>query len=221
MNRGARRATANGPHPARWLTLPLQAGRVAGPVRSGTGRSGARRAGTAGRVVVVPPGEVPYGAEVLGMVVLLAEDSVGPAPVPSGGQTGPRGLVLTGRAAPNAGPGPVALPEAGEPDDDVEVEVYVARDGLVIDRPGRAVRAGADVVDLTRREFDLLDHVCTRPGRVLTRDQLLAAVWGSGRPTGAGPRTVDVHVARVRRKLGPPHADALETVRGVGYRWVP
>ena len=67
---------------------------------------------------------------------------------------------------------------------------------------------------LTPTEFDLLAHLLGRPGRVFTREELLASVWGYASP--AGTRTVDVHVAQVRAKLGPA-ANLIRTVRGVGY----
>jgi len=80
-----------------------------------------------------------------------------------------------------------------------------------VDVTRRRVRAHDDEVHLTPTEFDLLAHLLRTPGRVWTRDELLAAVWGYG---GSG-RTVDVHVAQLRAKLGP---DApLRTVLGVGY----
>jgi DNA-binding response OmpR family regulator len=81
------------------------------------------------------------------------------------------------------------------------------------------VSADGEVLDLTRREFDLLAQLSTRPGRVLTRAQLLTAVWEPADARHAGPRTVDVHVARLRRKLGAQHGAPLSTLRGVGYRW--
>jgi DNA-binding response OmpR family regulator len=91
--------------------------------------------------------------------------------------------------------------------------------GLLLDLEGRLVSADGEALDLTRREFDLLAHLSTRPGRVLTRAQLLTAVWGLADARHAGPRTVDVHVARLRRKLGVRHGAPLSTLRGVGYRW--
>jgi DNA-binding response OmpR family regulator len=68
-------------------------------------------------------------------------------------------------------------------------------------------------IALTTTEFDLLAHLLRNPGRVLSREQLLSAVWGYG--AVAGTRTVDVHVAQVRAKLGA--ASPIRTVRGVGY----
>jgi DNA-binding response OmpR family regulator len=67
-------------------------------------------------------------------------------------------------------------------------------------------------VELTATEFELLAYLMARPGRVVTRDQLLSAVWGYA--AAGGTRTVDVHVAQVRAKLGD--ASPIRTVRGVG-----
>ncbi|MBU2666470.1 response regulator transcription factor [Actinoplanes bogorensis] len=67
---------------------------------------------------------------------------------------------------------------------------------------------------LTPTEFDLLQHLLARPGRVFTREELLSGVWGYA--PAAGTRTVDVHVAQVRAKLGDAAA-LIRTVRGVGY----
>ncbi|TAK71140.1 MAG: response regulator transcription factor [Actinomycetota bacterium] len=68
-------------------------------------------------------------------------------------------------------------------------------------------------ITLTATEFDLLAHLMARPGRVLSREQLLSEVWGYS--SVVGTRTVDVHVAQVRGKLG--EASPIRTVRGVGY----
>lgn len=77
----------------------------------------------------------------------------------------------------------------------------------------RRVWAGDREVSLTSTEFDLLVQLVRNPGRVFTREQLLSAVWGYA--AAAGTRTVDVHVAQLRAKLGP--ASPIRTVRGVGY----
>jgi DNA-binding response OmpR family regulator len=68
-------------------------------------------------------------------------------------------------------------------------------------------------------EFDLLAHLVETPHRVHTRGQLLDTLWQSS--WDGGTRTVDVHVHRLRSKLGSPWAGSLVTVRGVGYCWVP
>lgn len=83
-----------------------------------------------------------------------------------------------------------------------------------LDPTRREVTVGAEPVALTSTEFDLLAHLMNRPGRVFTRDELLASVWGYA--AHVGTRTVDVHVAQVRGKLGAA-AGLIRTVRGVGY----
>jgi two-component system, OmpR family, response regulator len=81
--------------------------------------------------------------------------------------------------------------------------------------PGRRqVTVSGTLLSLTPTEFDLLGHLLGRPGRVFTREELLASVWGYA--SHAGTRTVDVHVAQVRAKLGAA-ANLIRTVRGVGY----
>lgn len=81
--------------------------------------------------------------------------------------------------------------------------------------PGRRTVTVAGVpVQLTSTEFDLLAHLMNRPGRVFTREELLASVWGYA--SHSGTRTVDVHVAQVRAKLGTG-AEVIRTHRGVGY----
>jgi DNA-binding response OmpR family regulator len=86
--------------------------------------------------------------------------------------------------------------------------------GVTLDPGRREVTVAGAPVALTSTEFDLLAHLMGRPGRVFTREELLASVWGYA--ALAGTRTVDVHVAQVRGKLGPAAA-VIRTVRGVGY----
>jgi len=81
-----------------------------------------------------------------------------------------------------------------------------------LDAGSRRVRREGELVHLTPTEFDLLHYLATRPGRVATREELLAQVWGYDVPSGA--RTVDSHIRSIRRKLG---ADLVRTVHGVGY----
>jgi len=85
---------------------------------------------------------------------------------------------------------------------------------IALDVERRSVRAGDSPVTLTPTEFDLLAHLMSRPGRVYSREELLASVWGYA--AHAGTRTVDVHVAQVRAKLGG-YGGLIRTVRGVGY----
>jgi DNA-binding response OmpR family regulator len=75
------------------------------------------------------------------------------------------------------------------------------------------------VLDLTFKEFELLKFLAQHPGRVFTRAHLLQEVWGYD--YFGGTRTVDVHVRRLRAKLGPEHEALIGTVRNVGYRFVP
>ena len=82
-----------------------------------------------------------------------------------------------------------------------------------MDTTRRRVWVGDEPVDLTATEFDLLAHLVSEPGRVFSRDQLLAEVWGYASVVGS--RTVDVHVAQLRAKLGDD--SPIRTVRGVGY----
>jgi DNA-binding response OmpR family regulator len=88
--------------------------------------------------------------------------------------------------------------------------------GVVIDVAGRTIGVDGHGVPITSREFDLLQHLASHPGRVFTRDQLLESVWGY-EFTGDG-RTVDTHVKTVREHLGP-YRRYLATVWGVGYKF--
>jgi DNA-binding response OmpR family regulator len=72
-------------------------------------------------------------------------------------------------------------------------------------------------LDLTYMEYELLKFLATHPGKVFTREMLLSRVWGYEYYGGA--RTVDVHVRRLRAKLGEEHANLIQTVRSVGYRF--
>ena len=74
-------------------------------------------------------------------------------------------------------------------------------------------------LDLTFKEFELLKFLAQHPGRVFTRQVLLQEVWGYD--YFGGTRTVDVHVRRLRAKLGAEHEALIGTVRNVGYRFVP
>jgi len=90
----------------------------------------------------------------------------------------------------------------------------VLRSGaLSLDLRTRRASRGERTVELTAREFALLETLLRHPGQVLTREQLLSHVWGYDFDPGSN--VVDVYVRYLRRKLGP---DAVETVRGMGYR---
>ncbi len=105
---------------------------------------------------------------------------------------------------------------ARDPDDS---EAHVIRSGeVVVDDATYTARLGGRPLDLTFKEFELLKYLVQHPGRVFTRQQLLQEVWGYD--YFGGTRTVDVHVRRLRAKLGPENEILIGTVRNVGYRFV-
>ncbi len=93
----------------------------------------------------------------------------------------------------------------------------IAIDGMTLNLATYQVEVGGEPLDLTYLEYALLAFLATHPGRTYSRDALLRRVWGFD--YYGGSRTVDVHVRRVRAKLGPELACRLQTVRGVGYLW--
>jgi DNA-binding response OmpR family regulator len=89
---------------------------------------------------------------------------------------------------------------------------------LTIDPDTYAAKLKGRPLDLTYKEFELLKFLAQHPGRVFTRDQLLREVWGYD--YFGGTRTVDVHVRRLRAKLGAEYESMIGTVRQVGYKFV-
>jgi len=126
----------------------------------------------------------------------------------------------------------ILLPTAGPAEVDARMRLLAARhpaadeaDGgmltvgeLVIDEETYVARVRGRPLDLTYKEFELLKYLCQHPGRVFSRAQLLQEVWGYD--FFGGTRTVDVHVRRLRAKLGPDHESLIGTVRNVGYKAV-
>ncbi|TVL89919.1 winged helix-turn-helix domain-containing protein [Streptomyces sp. SAJ15] len=157
------------------------------------------------RLRAVAPDEVPPVAELLhsGATWLPAPPSA--LPVLPGQPPMVGYLVLVPAERPAE---PAADPAAAHGDELVR-----------IDPEQRTARLEGRLLDLTYLEFELLAHLVTHPHRVHTRDQLVTTVWGYGH-VGDG-RTVDVHVARLRRKLGAEHRGTIVTVRRVGYKYVP
>jgi two-component system alkaline phosphatase synthesis response regulator PhoP len=98
----------------------------------------------------------------------------------------------------------------------VQAEADININGLIINREQRRAVAGDRALDLTPKEFDLLLLMVTNLERVYTRDQLLDLVWGM--EYMGGTRTVDIHIQRVRKKLGSEYQDILQTVHGIGYK---
>ncbi|MFE3517256.1 winged helix-turn-helix domain-containing protein [Streptomyces sp. NPDC059166] len=123
--------------------------------------------------------------------------------VPADQRSGPAGPAASAQR-PGAEAGPAGAPAAGP---------------VHIDSTRRTAAVDGVTLDLTYLEFELLAHLVAHPHRVHTRDQLVTTVWGYGH-VGDG-RTVDVHVARLRRKLGPEHRRSIQTVRRVGYKYTP
>ena len=95
-------------------------------------------------------------------------------------------------------------------------QAQIEHDRLRIDRERHRCFVDDVEIDLTAKEFELLHCLMSRPGRVMSRDQLLDTVWGSDISVTA--RTIDTHMKRLREKLGAC-GGLIETVRGVGYRF--
>jgi len=127
----------------------------------------------------------------------------------------------------------ILLPTAGPAEVDARLRLLVARRAtessvgrgsalvlgeLVIDETTYTARLRGRPLDLTYKEFELLKYLAQHAGRVFTRAQLLQEVWGYD--FFGGTRTVDVHVRRLRAKLGPEHEQLIGTVRNVGYKFV-
>ena len=143
-------------------------------------------------------------------------------------------LVLTegGLPAVNAdwGVADVVLTEAGPAEVDARIRLALDRhssesastkiqaSGVTIDEASYSAKVHGRPLDLTFKEFELLRFLATHPSRVFTREQLLSEVWGYD--YFGGTRTVDVHVRRLRAKLGPEHEQLIGTVRNVGYKFV-
>lgn len=89
---------------------------------------------------------------------------------------------------------------------------------LIIDENAYSAKLRGKVLDLTFKEFELLKYLAQHPGRVFSRAQLLQEVWGYD--YFGGTRTVDVHIRRLRAKLGAENESLIGTVRNVGYRFV-
>jgi hypothetical protein len=144
-------------------------------------------------------------------------------PVPDFLPPGATWLPAPGHVMPNAaGQPPMVGYLVLVPADKAPAPVAVAADPGIpvrIDSERRIAQVHGRPLDLTYLEFELLSHLVAHPHRVHTRDQLVTTVWGYGH-VGDG-RTVDVHIARLRRKLGPEHRSSIVTVRRVGYKYAP
>ncbi|MEU6082896.1 winged helix-turn-helix domain-containing protein [Streptomyces sp. NPDC047108] len=161
-----------------------------------------------GYLVLVPADEPVAG---LTVAPASAAPSAGAAPAPVA-----PGSVAPAPVAPGSvGPGTVSSGTVGP------LGAAVGEDSgpLRIDEERRTVHVDGRPLDLTYLEFELLAHLVAHPQRVHSRDHLVTTVWGYGH-VGDG-RTVDVHIARLRRKLGAAYRESIVTVRRVGYKYVP
>jgi DNA-binding response OmpR family regulator len=102
-------------------------------------------------------------------------------------------------------------------EDDPEAHV-IRSGGVTVDETTYTAKLNGRTLDLTFKEFELLKYLAQHPGRVFSRQQLLQEVWGYD--YFGGTRTVDVHIRRLRAKLGAEHETLIGTVRNVGYRFV-
>ncbi|MDO3411833.1 response regulator transcription factor [Saccharibacillus sp. CPCC 101409] len=117
--------------------------------------------------------------------------------------------------------GAPAAGEASEGSDKSEADGEEAGDRIELGQlririSHRTAELGGQELELTPKEFDLLTLLVSRPARVFTRDELLDRVWSMD--YAGGTRTVDIHVQRLRKKLGDEHQTLLQTVYGVGYK---
>jgi two-component system alkaline phosphatase synthesis response regulator PhoP len=88
--------------------------------------------------------------------------------------------------------------------------------GIVIDKDRYIVIKDGTQLNLPKKEFELLALLCSAPGRVFTRENILTSVWGND--VIVGDRTIDVHIRKLREKLGDEN---FKTVKGVGYKFEP
>ena len=128
----------------------------------------------------------------------------------------------------------VILDTAGPAEVDARIRIVIGKDAIeqlaknpslkeirsgevVIDEDSYTDKIKGRTLDLTFKEFELLKYLAQHPGRVFSRSQLLQEIWGYD--YFGGTRTVDVHIRRLRSKLGPEFESVIDTVRNVGYRF--
>ena len=128
----------------------------------------------------------------------------------------------------------VILDTAGPAELDARVRIVIGKDAIaaleknpslkeirsgevVIDEDSYTAKIKGRSLDLTFKEFELFKYLAQHPGRVFSRSQLLQEIWGYD--YFGGTRTVDVHIRRLRSKLGPEFESIIDTVRNVGYRF--
>ncbi len=106
-----------------------------------------------------------------------------------------------------------ALLRRQRPETDEHEQVVKIAD-LIIDRQKVSVMKGAELLELPKKEFELLWLLVSRPGKVFTREEIYTKIWGSD--VIVGDRTIDVHIRKLREKIGP---DNIKTLKGIGYKF--
>ncbi len=179
-----------------------------------------------------PVRAVPEGTEARGFVLYvgLGEDAAAADRVELARLVGEL-RALTAKLAPSAQThAAVALAPAGAGGRDVDVVRRALGDpavqqpateadaGIVIDLTRKRVALGDEIAPLTYREFELLQHIVLREGTTVGRCEIIDALWDADAADRPNERTIDVHVRRLRAKLGD-YAEIIRTVRGAGYRF--
>lgn len=107
-----------------------------------------------------------------------------------------------------------ALLRRFERKDDPEVDQVIRVADLAIDRERVSVTRGEEVIELAKKEFELLSLLASKPGKVFTREEIFSKVWGAD--VIVGNRTIDVHIRKLREKIGD---DYIKTIKGIGYKF--
>lgn len=103
-------------------------------------------------------------------------------------------------------------------ENDIEKDNTINRIGISFDPDSRTVKTNKEIIKLTRKEFDLLNLLLTRPGKVIRNSYILQTVWGYDPALYNDTHTVEVHIYSLRKKLPSHIAQKIETVSGIGYK---
>ena len=95
-------------------------------------------------------------------------------------------------------------------------DTETSKGGITVDRERYTVSRNGEEITLPRKEFALLDLLCSSPGKLVTREEIYAKIWGSD--VVVGDRTIDVHIRKLRQKIGD---ERIVTVKGMGYKYEP
>ncbi len=106
------------------------------------------------------------------------------------------------------------LRRAGKGDDEMDGKNIIELGDLTIDKERVMVTRGEEEIELAKQEFELLNLLVSKPGKVFTREEIFNKVWGTD--VIVGNRTIDVHIRKLREKIGD---DYIKTIKGIGYRF--